>query len=38
MGEAKFSGKLSMPYYEKVEDIGKENAHLLFDVGYGLTY
>jgi beta-glucosidase len=37
-GEAAFSGKLAMPYYKKVEDIGKEDAELLYELGYGLTY
>jgi beta-glucosidase len=36
-GEAPFSGKLSMPYYESVEDIGSAQGHLLYEVGYGLT-
>jgi beta-glucosidase len=35
-GEVKFTGKLPMPYYKSVDDIGKENAQLLFDLGYGL--
>ena len=35
-GEVKFTGKLPMPYYKCVDDIGKENAQLLFDLGYGL--
>jgi len=37
-GEASFTGKLPMPYYKNVEDIGKEGAELLFDIGYGLEY
>lgn len=37
-GEVEFSGKLPMPYYRSVDDIGKEDAKLLFDQGYGLTY
>lgn len=37
-GEAQFTGKLPMPYYKSVYDIGKENAEFLFDVGYGLGY
>ncbi len=37
-GEAAFTGKLAMPYYRSVSDIGKEDAQLLFEVGYGLTY
>ncbi len=38
VGEKPFHGKLPMPYYKNVEDIGKENIELLFDFGYGLTY
>jgi beta-glucosidase len=37
-GETPFSGKLAMPYYKSVDDIGREDAQLLFDLGYGLTY
>ena len=37
-GEVPFTGKLPMPYYKSVEDIGLENAELLFEVGYGLGY
>ncbi|HEY5575164.1 MAG TPA: glycoside hydrolase family 3 C-terminal domain-containing protein, partial [Clostridiaceae bacterium] len=37
-GETNFSGKLSMPYYKSVSDIGNKNADLLFDKGYGLKY
>ena len=37
-GEAPFTGKLPMPYYKSVEDIGKENVRLLFEAGYGLGY
>ncbi len=37
-GEVPFSGKLAMPYYKNVNDIGVENAELLFEVGYGLSY
>ena len=36
-GEEPFRGKLSMPYYESVEDIGSEQGNLLYEVGYGLT-
>lgn len=36
--ESPFSGKLAMPYYNSVEDIGKEDAQSLFEVGYGLSY
>jgi beta-glucosidase len=37
-GETTFTGKLPMPYYKSTEDIGKDGAELLFDLGYGLTY
>ena len=37
-GEAPFTGKLAMPYYRSADDIGKEDAELLYEVGYGLTY
>lgn len=37
-GEVNFTGKLPMPYYKSVEDIGKEGAQMLYDVGYGLGY
>jgi len=36
-GEKPFTGKLAMPYYREVEDIGKVEAKLLYEVGYGLT-
>jgi len=36
-GEVSFTGKLPMPYYKSVEDIGKDNPMLLFEAGYGLT-
>ena len=36
-GEKPFTGKLAMPYYREVEDIGKADAKLLYEVGYGLT-
>lgn len=36
-GETSFTGKLPMPYYKSVKDIGKRDRTLLFDVGYGLT-
>ena len=35
-GEVKFTGKLPMPYYRSEDDIGKEDAQLLFEMGYGL--
>ncbi len=37
-GEVPFSGKLAMPYYKSVNDIGKEGAELMYELGYGLTY
>jgi len=37
-GEKPFTGKLPMPYYKQVEDIGEVNAKILFETGYGLTY
>ena len=36
-GEKGFTGKLPMPWYERVEDIGRTNAKLLFERGYGLV-
>lgn len=38
MGETQFTGRLPMPYYRTVEDIGTENPKLLYEVGYGLEY
>jgi beta-glucosidase len=37
-GETPFTGKLAMPYYKSVEDIGQDGVELQFDVGYGLQY
>lgn len=37
-GEVDFTGKLPMPYYKSVEDIGSEEAQMLYDFGYGLKY
>ncbi len=37
-GETAFTGKLPMPYYKSVEDIGKKDSTLLFDMGYGMNY
>lgn len=37
-GEKNFSGKLPMPWYRSVDDIGNAKAKLLFPVGYGLKY
>jgi beta-glucosidase len=36
-GQKDFTGKLPMPWYAGVEDIGKDGAKLLFAKGYGLT-
>jgi beta-glucosidase len=38
VGACEFTGKLPMPWYKSEEDIGKQNADLLFELGYGLTY
>lgn len=38
VGEKNFVGKLAMPWYKDVNDIRKENAELLFEIGYGLSY
>lgn len=38
LGETPFTGKLPMPYYNRVEDIESANPELLYEVGYGLTY
>jgi len=35
-GEAGFSGKLAMPWYDSIQQI--DNGGYLFPVGYGLTY
>jgi beta-glucosidase len=37
-GETPFTGKLAMPYYKSVKDIGQKDVELLYEVGYGLTY
>ena len=36
-GDAQFTGKLPMPWYETVEDIKKDEPDLLFDIGFGIT-
>jgi beta-glucosidase len=36
-GEKPFTGKLAMPYYREVGDIGKVDEKLLYEVGYGLS-
>ncbi len=35
-GSQPFTGRLPMPWYRTVEDIGKADADLLFEMGYGL--
>ncbi len=35
-GERGFAGKLPMPWYRTVEDIGRQGVELLFPIGYGL--
>ena len=35
-GMEPFSGRLPMPWYKAVEDIGKPDADLLFEMGYGM--
>jgi len=37
-GESPFTGKLPMPWYKDVSQIGTDNPDLLFELGYGLTY
>lgn len=36
MGTKPFKGKLPMPWYKTVDDIGDSQPELLFDLGYGL--
>ena len=36
-GAEPFTGRLPMPWYRDVEDIGKADADLLFEMGYGLS-
>jgi beta-glucosidase len=36
-GEEPFHGKLPMPYYQSVKDIGNTKNELLYEFGYGLT-
>ncbi len=38
VGAAEFTGKLPMPWYKSEDDIGKDDADLQFELGYGLTY
>ena len=37
-GESPFAGKLPMPWYKDVTQIGTEYPEILFPLGYGLTY
>ncbi len=37
-GDTNFKGKLPMPWYKDVDDIGNETADLLYEFGYGLRY
>lgn len=37
VGAAAFTGKLPMPWYKSVDDIGTEEPDLLFELGYGLS-
>lgn len=37
VGAVPFTGRLAMPWYKSVDDIGRENVQLLYDLGYGLT-
>ncbi|MEM6320883.1 MAG: glycoside hydrolase family 3 protein [Bacteroidota bacterium] len=37
-GETNFTGKLPMPWYQTEADIKKDDAQLLFDVGFSLRY
>jgi len=37
-GESDFTGTLPMPWYSNVSEIGKADADLLFEKGYGLLY
>ncbi len=37
VGKAAFTGRLPMPWYRSVTDIGKDDADLLFELGYGLS-
>lgn len=36
VGDVPFTGKLPMPWYKSVHDIGKDNPDLLYEIGYGL--
>ena len=36
VGAAPFTGRLPMPWYRSVDDIGTENPDLLYEIGFGL--
>ncbi len=36
VGDVPFTGRLPMPWYKSVDDIGKDNPDLLYETGYGL--
>ncbi len=36
VGATPFTGRLPMPWYKSVDDIGKDNPDLLFEMGFGL--
>ena len=38
VGEQNFTGKLAMHWYRELKDIPNENADLLYQIGYGLSY
>ena len=38
VGETPFTGKLAMPWYQSVGDIGNKDKKPMFELGYGLTY
>ncbi|SDN64741.1 glycoside hydrolase family 3 protein [Acetanaerobacterium elongatum] len=38
VGETPFTGKLAMPWYQSVGDIGSKDKKPMFELGYGLTY
>ncbi|MBN1775906.1 MAG: glycoside hydrolase family 3 C-terminal domain-containing protein, partial [Clostridiales bacterium] len=38
VGESDFTGKLPMPWYKRISDIGHDNPVLLFEKGFGLSY
>lgn len=38
VGDKNFKGKVPMPWYNNIEDIGNNEAELLYEVGYGLKF